>query len=323
MNSHCSDLQEVVMKGNLSKKIRIIICAVAVFLLAAGTIAYAAADRYLIEHVAVDLGANSSGGSTASAGGSEAYTATATSYTSASKSITITRVESGSTADPLVYFVADVQLTDATALQAAFAKNKFGRNIIDVVSAIAADNQAILAINGDYYGFRDDGVIIRNGVLYRNVPAREGLAIYKDGSLAVYDEKTVTAAQLLAAGVWNTLSFGPALLENGQVVSGIDTVQVDTNFGNHSIQGAQPRTGIGVISSNHFVFVVVDGRSPGYSEGATLPEFAQIFQGLGCQTAYNLDGGGSSELVFRGKVVNYPSNKGGTERGTSDILFIS
>jgi exopolysaccharide biosynthesis protein len=96
---------------------------------------------------------------------------------------------------------------------------------------------------------------------------------------------------------------------------------VDTNFGNHSIQGSNPRTGIGIIDENHFVFIVVDGRSPGYSKGVTLTEFAQIFKDLGCTDAYNIDGGGSSTMVFMGRVVNNPLGKN-KERGTSDILFI-
>ncbi len=113
----------------------------------------------------------------------------------------------------------------------------------------------MFAINGDYYGFRSSGIEIRNGVVYRDEPAREGLAFYTDGHVEVYDETTTSADALLVAGVWNTLSFGPAIVENGQAVSGIDQVEVDTNVGNHSIQGDQPRTAVGVIDDNHFVFV--------------------------------------------------------------------
>ncbi|MBM3715337.1 MAG: phosphodiester glycosidase family protein, partial [Actinobacteria bacterium] len=126
---------------------------------------------------------------------------------------------------------------------------------------------------------------------------------------------------LLASGVWNTLSFGPAIVEDGQVVDGIDSVEVDTNVGNHSIQGDQPRTAVGVIDENHLVFVVVDGRQEGYSEGVTLPELADIMLSLSATTAYNLDGGGSSTMYFNGEVVNSPSNGG--ERGTSDILYVA
>ena len=76
-----------------------------------------------------------------------------------------------------------------------------------------------------------------------------------------------------------------------------------------------------MIDANHLVFVVVDGRSEGYSRGATLPELAQIMLDLGAATAYNLDGGGSSTMYFNGSVINQPSNRG--ERATSDILYVA
>lgn len=242
-------------------------------------------------------------------------------YQSGDVSITISEYASGSGNDALTYFVADVVLSDATQLQNAFADNQFGRNIIAYTSEIAAQNDAIFAINGDYYGFRDDGIIIRNGVIYRDEPARSGLVFYRDGSMRVYDETQISAEELLAAGAWNTLSFGPALLEDSEIVGNISKVEIDTNFGNHPIQGNQPRTGVGIIAPNHFMFIVVDGRSPGYSNGVSLTEFAQIFQSLGCSEAYNLDGGGSSTMYFMGRVVNNPLGRN-KERGTSDILFI-
>ena len=105
------------------------------------------------------------------------------------------------------------------------------------------------------------------------------------------------------------------------MIAGIDSLEVDTNVGNHSIQGNQPRTAVGVIDPNHLVFVVVDGRSPGYSRGVTLPDLAQILKGLGATTGYNLDGGGSSTMYFNGALVNNPLGRG-SERGTSDILYI-
>lgn len=110
---------------------------------------------------------------------------------------------------------------------------------------------------------------------------------------------------------------------HSQALSGIglEKIEIDTNFGNHSIQGNNPRTGVGIIANNHFVFAVVDRRSSGYSRGVTLTEFAQIFKDLGCTDAYNIDGGGSSTMYFMGRVVNNPLGRN-QERGTSDILFI-
>lgn len=309
------------MRKKLSKKAKVIISIVTTLVIILGIAAYIAADRFLIEHVEIDLTKTGALSANSTVKDTE-YDLTDSSYTSDTKSITITKKTVGSGSNQSVYFVADVTLKDATDLKSAFADNKFGTNIIEYTSEIAKDNDAIFAINGDYYGFRNDGVIIRNGVIYRNSPARQGLAFYKDGTMKVYDENSISADQLVADGVWNTLSFGPALLDNGEIISGIEDVEVDTNFGNHSIQGNQPRTGIGIISENHYVFVVVDGRSQGYSKGVTMTEFAQIFKDLGCQTAYNIDGGGSSVMYFNGNIVNNPLGKN-KERGTSDILYIA
>jgi len=318
-----------------NKKKTLLITIVALII---GVVSYLAADRYLIEHVEIaDVNAYSSTvhnldsgeveiaqvdtDSSQKSSTVESITYDDWNYQSSTVSISIQEYSTGSGSDTVTYFVADVVLSDAVQLSNAFADNQFGRNIIAYTSQIAEENDAIFAINGDYYGFRTDGIIIRNGVIYRDEPARIGLAFYLDGTLKIYDETQTNAQALLAAGVWNTLSFGPALIENNVVAANLTNVEIDSNFGNHPIQGNQPRTGVGIIANNHFVFIVVDGRSKGYSRGVTLTEFAEMFKALGCSTAYNLDGGGSSTMYFMGRVVNNPLGKN-KERGTSDILFI-
>ena len=210
-----------------------------------------ALDRFVIPHVeiasATAYEAENSTVESVSTEDSNAV-ATATSYDSDYADITISTVTTGSGDDTVTYYVADVVLGDATALRSAFAEDTFGENITETTSEIAAANDAIFAINGDYYGFRDTGIVIRNGVIYRDEGARDGLAFFLDGSVEVYDETSTSAEQLLADGVWNTLSFGPALIDDGEILEGIDEVEVDTNIGNHSIQGDQPRTAVGVIA---------------------------------------------------------------------------
>lgn len=311
---------------------RVVIGGALGLLLSAGGAAAWALDSFVVEHVeitdvdAYEAGAASSqsGGtaSAAEAGASAAAVVSENGFTSQTATLAINQVTAGSGGTTLNYFTAKVDLTDATALRSAFAQNSFGENITETTSAIAQDKDAIFAINGDYYGFRDTGIVIRNGVSYRDAGTREGLAFHRDGTVEVYDERATNAATLVANGVWNTLSFGPSLIENNAVKAGIDSVEVDTNFGNHSIQGLQPRTAVGVISPNQLVFVVVDGRSTGYSTGVTLPELAQIMLDQGATTAYNIDGGGSSTMYFNGSVVNNPLGKN-KERGTSDILYLA
>lgn len=324
-----------------------------IFVSVISAVGYLLADRYLIQHVEIenvnayaaqftetlpqqDSAAVSQAAETqdstspsttpqtvevVTTGSPEPVVADDWNYRSEDVSIAITQHSMGSGSDQITYFVADVVLSDATKLTGAFANDQFGRNIIAYTSEIARAHNAIFAINGDYYGFRSDGIVIRNGVIYRDVPARVGLAFYRDGSMKIYDETETSAEELLAAGVWNTLSFGPALIENGEVAGDFGRVVIDTNIGNRSIQNNNPRTGVGIIDENHFVFIVVDGRSRGYSRGATLAEFAQIFKDLGCSDAYNIDGGGSSVMYFMGRLVNNPLGKK-DERGTSDILMI-
>jgi Exopolysaccharide biosynthesis protein related to N-acetylglucosamine-1-phosphodiester alpha-N-acetylglucosaminidase len=231
-------------------------------------------------------------------------------------------VVTGSGASTVTYYVADVKITDATILRSAFANDQFGTNIIANPSVIAQQAGAVFAVNGDYYGFRETGIVIRNGVAFRDAGARQGLAFRTDGSLRLYDETTTNAQALLDDGVWQTWSFGPGIVDSGVVLRGIDSVEVDTNVGNHSIQGSQPRTGIGMVADNHLLFIAADGRSSGYSKGVTMTEFAQIFVEHGAQVAYNLDGGGSTTMVLGDALVNNPLGKG-QERGTSDIIYIA
>ena len=325
-----------------NKALIIAICSLAIV----GAICYALADRYLIDHVEVlpgtsvtedaDLPSATEQTGTANASDSDGTATTDSpsiesggvatwdvdSYSSDNIQIDISTVVTGTGSDTVTYYVADVTVSDVSYLLSAFAEGTFGRNIIEYTSAIANANDAILAINGDYFGFRDNGIEIRNGVLYRDVGARVGAAIYGDGSMRFYDETATTGEALLSDGVVHTLSFGPILVQDSVAVTIFDNVRIDDNVGNaSSITSANPRTGIGMIAANHYVFIVVDGRSKGYSRGVTLTEFAQIFADLGCVNAYNLDGGGSSAMIFMGDLVNNPLGKY-KERGTSDILYI-
>ena len=292
--------------------VKSILGSIALLLLAAGIAVYWALDRYVFDHVEV---------ASASAYEAQQSADTASNDTDlAEPSVTYTKHTYETSNGTATYYVADVTFSDITQLKSAFANDEFGLNITEDPSDIAADVGAAFAINGDYYGFRDTGIEIRNGVIYRDSGARTGAVIYRDGTMAIYDETATSAQELVDAGAWQTLSFGPALVDGGEIVSGIDQVEVDTNFGNHSIQGDQPRTAVGVVDDNHLLLVVVDGRSEGYSAGATMTELATLMQGLGATTAYNIDGGGSSTMYFDGEVVNRPSNGG--ERGTSDILYV-
>ena len=212
--------------------------------------------------------------------------------------------------------VADVQLSSAEYLKTAFAEDTYGKNVTEATSEIAEAHDAILAINGDYYGVQEKGYVIRNGIVYRDkAGASDVLCIYADGSMKIVDPSTVTAQELADQGVWQAFSFGPGLVENGEI-----SVSLDSEVGRAKV--SNPRTAIGVIDDLHYVFVVSDGRTDD-SEGLSLYELASFMDQLGVQTAYNLDGGGSSTMVFRNQIINNPTGGfGDREREVSDIVYI-
>lgn len=215
-------------------------------------------------------------------------------------------------------YVADVQIADISLLKTALAGNTYARNLTETTSVQAANAGAILAINGDYYGAQERGYVLRNGVLYR-ASAQSGtdaLVIGADGNFRIINEGETSADTLVREGAWQVLTFGPALINGGQV-----TVSSSDEVGR--AMTSNPRTAIGQISEGHYLLVVSDGRTK-ESTGLSLRQLAELMQSLGAQIAYNLDGGGSSTMVFQGRVVNSPTTNGRSirERSVSDIVYI-
>ena len=261
---------------------------------------------------------SSTNGSSSGSSGTETgkITQTDTSYEDDNISISINTYEAYDT----TYYVADVELSSAEYLKTALAQNLFGTNVTETTSEQAEDHNAILAINGDYYGANKSGYVIKNGTVYRSSQRSDNeyddLVIYADGSFGIINETEVSAEKLVEDGVTQLFAFGPTLVENGEVA-------VSQNAEVGKAMASNPRTAIGIIDDCHYILVVADGRSS-ESEGLSLYELAQIMQQYGCETAYNLDGGGSSTMYFTGEVVNNPTTNGHSfsEREVSDIVYI-
>ena len=215
-------------------------------------------------------------------------------------------------------YVADIYLKDASLLKTSFAKNSYGKNVTAKTSDIAKSVNAILAINGDYYGVQEAGYVLKNGVIYRSTPVKnkEDLVIYEDGSFEIINESDISLEELLNSGAYNVLSFGPALVDDSEI-------EVSTSDEVGKAMASNPRTAIGIIDTNHYVFVVSDGRT-NESVGLSLYELATFMKKLGCTTAYNLDGGGSSTMYFNGEIINNPTTTGKKigERSISDIVYV-
>ena len=235
---------------------------------------------------------------------------TENSYSSPDISITVT--EETAMNGQITYCLADIYVRDITCFQSALARNTYGSGFRDSISDMALLNGALLAINGDYYGNTNEGVVIRNGVIYRaNRTNCDVCVLYYDGSMRVMPGSSFSVEEAIEDGAWQAWTFGPALLDgDGQPITRFDST--------NRIIAANPRTAIGCYEPGHYCMIVVDGR--GESAGITLPQLSQLFYDLGCTAAYNLDGGNSSIMVWNNEIINTPSGGG---RESSDALLIA
>jgi len=235
------------------------------------------------------------------------------SYSSSNILITVETYTKGSGNDVVTYYVADIYLADIECLQSGFAEDTYGIGYTETVLSMDESLGAILAMNGDYYGNGGNGVVIRNGKVYRKSSNSSDVCVlYYDGTMKTYSADEFDLDQAVSDGAWQAWCFGPELLD--------ETGGSMTDFtADGHVAETNPRSALGYYEPGHYCMVVVDGRQSGYSSGLTLSELSELFKELGCTSAYNMDGGKSSEMTFDDSLVNQPCGGG---REVSDCIMI-
>ena len=237
------------------------------------------------------------------------------------------------------YYVADIRINSLGYLKTALAKDTYGMHIKERTSDICKRKKGILAINGDTYGEQEGGYVVRNGLPLRETKnlnrmrgttsKAEDLIIRGDGTFAVIDERYTSFEEVTAQNPWQVFSFGPALVKENEV-----SVNENEEVGVALSGNRNQRCAIGIISPCHYCFVVSDGRNS-ESSGISLFTLGTIMKNLHCETAYNLDGGGSATMYLDdgtgnanklGHLVNTPGQLEGDktvkQREVSDIVYI-
>ena len=192
------------------------------------------------------------------------------------------------------YHVLDIYVRDISCFQTVFAKDQYGKNIKEPTPDMSKRVGAVAAINGDYYGLREDGIVLRNGALYESekYPDRDYCILYWDGTIETYAGAAFERDKIMAKGAYQIWNFGPSLLN----AEG----HAKEDFPDYSdIGGKNPRSVLGYIAPGHYLFVCVDGRQDD-SEGIGLQSLAKLMEELGCVRAYNLDGGRTSAMYLNG-----------------------
>ncbi len=230
---------------------------------------------------------------------------TENSYKSANINVSYEKKQNGG----VVYYVVDIYLADLKYFKTAFAKNPDKMGATEHATKIGQENNAVVAINGDYCS-ANRGVVIRNGKWYPNgAKESDQLVLNYDGTMQTYTANELDVDKLKSQGAWQVWTFGPMLLKDGKPM---------TEF-NSTLMRANARSAIGYYEPGHYCFVMVDVGNPSKSDGMTLTQLSKLFADLKCKAAFNLDGGHSAEMAFGGKTASKPQDGG---RPVSDIVYI-
>lgn len=222
--------------------------------------------------------------------------------------------------DGVRYDIAWIKVASPTQLRTAIAGQP-NEVIAEKPGRMARRVNAVVAINGDFYVQRKDGLIYRQGQAFRYVlnPEKDILVIDDLGDLHAFlggENQTNELLAFLQSGrtIVNAFTFGPAIVKDGQAIPLPDTYR--TRF-DSAVRA--PRTVIAQLGPLEYVFVEAEGRNA-ISKGVTTDQMGAFMVTLGVQTAYCMDGGNSSILLFNGRY--YDSNYAASEREQSDIIYV-
>ena len=220
--------------------------------------------------------------------------------------------------DDSIYHIAYVKIATPTQLRTALAGDGSNNRTVPTTT-LAQSVNAVVAVNGDFYSKSTGGYIVRQGdTLRKKVSDNYDLLLIDENAdfhlvLAGKDnQKNAITSLLESHQIINGFFFGPALVIDGTIQN------IPTTYG-WNPTGQEPRAAIGQIGPLTYAVVTVDGRIAD-SAGVTLQTLANFMAQIGCQQAYNLDGGNSSALVFHNKLL---SIKDVEERSIHDIVYFA
>ncbi len=214
---------------------------------------------------------------------------------------------------------AEVKLAHGSQLRRKLADDSYGSSVQLYASDMAKQSNAVVAINGDFYAFRDLGITVYQRTLYRNSPAKVDSCFFTSTG----DMLFTRAGELTGEGetqkfiedndVVFSLAFGPVLVDNGelQYCERYPIGEIDTEYS---------RSCIGMSGELHYFLMTINHTSDARPR-ATVNELARFVYSKGVQKAYNLDGGQTSEIIMNGEPINTVDF--GSERTVSDIIYFA
>lgn len=221
-----------------------------------------------------------------------------------------------------------VKIADPSQLRTAMSHDDYSKREYVKASDMAKQKNAVVAVNGDYFKYHYDvGYVVRQGEFYRDKlnGERDLLIIDNKGDFhPVFAATSETAKAYIAdmesqgLSVVNTITLGPVLVQNGQALDIKESITA--KHGEFQWRYPQQRVAICQLGELEYVIVETYGKTDS-SQGLSLPEFADLIAHLypDCLVAYNLDGGGSTNVVVNGERIH----KTPGARKISDIIYFA
>lgn len=183
------------------------------------------------------------------------------------------------------------------------------------IAAMAKREHAVLAINGDYYAFHGQGIVVRNGKQLRNRPnpGRDTLIIDDQGDFTILHPSSKESFEAFQGKVMQAFCFGPGLVVDGEALTDL----TDLTINNGKSRKTQ-RMALGQTGPLSYLILTCEGPENKGSLGFDLLQMAQLCKDMGCINAYNMDGGSSCTVVLNNKKINALSS--GKVRSISDAV---
>lgn len=219
--------------------------------------------------------------------------------------------------DECDYWVARIKIAHPSQLRTAAAAG-FDEEFTVKATHLANRQNAVLALDGDYFFYTGYGYILRQGQLFLNELRgdHDVLAVDEDGDFHIFPVPTAGTVGGTVNGkqIINAMHFGPALVVDGETgdFKGLGEWLAP--------EIKRQRMCIAQTGPLEYLAVCCAGPARG-SYGMDIYQFANLAQELGAKTAYNLDGGDSTIMIFKGEKINDPQNK--STRDISDIIYFA
>ncbi|MBO5534393.1 MAG: phosphodiester glycosidase family protein [Clostridia bacterium] len=232
-------------------------------------------------------------------------------YEDETLSIRIETTRAYNTTIQLVY----VKISDPSQMRTAMA-DRYGTTRLAYPEVLAERNNAVLAVNGDFFNMHNRGYLVRQGETYRTrADTQLDILIIDDkGDFHILRDPTNEMVAAFEGKIINSFNFGPALIMDGEEILPPKRIDAGTFRKAQRMVACQ----LGPLS---YLFVATEGPENKGSEGLTLEEMIHFLHELKVPLAYNLDGGSSSSVVLGGTKINGMSNK--KKRTLCDILYFS